>query len=267
MELSFVICCRNLAILPLAAAVFFIAVSAPAAIIVDGVDRGSTFVLSSSASTIFLTATNDSLTITDTNINGGLTLNAVDGSNVLLSGGRINGGFEFTGGSLTITENASIRGGFDLFAGTVSIDAQSDADIRGGIDVTGGGLFIDQLSNLSGNINISGNGVAFIGESVRNINGRLVVEDDAAVFFGADLAVNSGIDLDGRVSGTGGRITGLGNRFDFTTTADRNLFIAADRSDAEEAFENMTPAAVPEPTRALIALLGFSVALFARRRK
>ena len=260
-------CCRNLAIYPLAAAVLILAVSAPAAIIVDGVDKGNSFVLSSSASTIFLTATNDSLTITNTRINGGLTLDAVNGSNVLLTEARINGGFEFTGGSLTITGEASIRGGFDLFAGTVSIDAQSDADIRGGIDVSGGGLFIDQLSNLSGNINISGDGVAFFGENIRNVNSRLVVEDDAAVFFGADLTANTGIDPDGRVSGTDGRITGLDNRFNFTTTADRNLFIGAERSDAQEAFENMTPAAVPEPARALIALFGFSVAFFARRRK
>ncbi len=257
------------------------AVSAPAAIIVDGINRGNSYTLTSNASSIFLTAANDLLQIRG-NINGNLTLDAVADSEVRFTQGNVSGSFDFTGGDLQIAGNANISGGLDvqngnvdiqggnisggidLFAGIVTLNAQPNININGDINASGGGFFADRTSNLSGNLNFSGTAVGFFGNDARNINGRLIVSNDAAIYMANSRTASTGADATGRILGSTGRITGLGSNINFSTTSQRNIFLGAARSDILAA---LAPAAVPEPARTLTALFGFATALFARRRK
>ena len=236
-------------------AALFGAVSAPAAIIIDGTDFGNTFVLSSNATSVTVNEPGDMLTIQgNANVSG--SLNVSDG-NVLLTGGNLN----------------LNNGGLSLSGGRVTLDRVGNLNFNGLVNATGGALFVEDVSNFTSNpsTTFSGNAVGFFADGVQNVNTALAVLGDSSVFFDSNLLnvanpfpLPSGTDPDGRVSFVTGQISGQGNNIIFATTPDRNIFIGADRSDAENAI---TPAAVPEPTRSLIALFGFSVALFARHRK
>ena len=178
-------------------------------------------------------------------------LNVSDG-NVLLTGGNLN----------------LNDGGLSLSGGRVTLDRVGNLNFNGAIAASGGALFVEDVSNFNANPTavFSGAAVGFFANGVQNFNTTLVVTENSAVYFeNSLLTTNLGTDPDGRVSFPLGQISGNGNNINFATTLDRNLFIGADRSLAEAAVT--APAAVPEPTRALIALLGFSVAIFARRRK
>ena len=224
-------------------------VSAPAAIIIDGTNFGNTFVLSSNANSITVDAAGDMLTIEgNASVSGSLD---VSQGNVLITGGNLN----------------LNSGGLSLSGGRVTLDRVGNLNFNGAVAATGGALFVEDVSNFTSNpaTTFSGDAVGFFADGVQNLNTTLVVLDDASVFFDSNvLNTTFGTDADGRVNTVLGQISGNGNNISFATSLDRNLFIGADRIDAENAI---TPAAVPEPTRALIAIFGFSVALFTRRRK
>lgn len=211
--------------------------SASGAIIINGVSQGESYTLTSTVETIIVTS--GSLTIGQNgNIGTSLTIN---GGSVLAQSGNL-ANISINGGSITFNgQNVNVSGGLTA-SGNATVDVIS-------------------ASNLGNSIsfNESARGIF----DVNNLNGTIDVNGSANVYMVGGYTTSSQVDGNKKVIGVPDPITGSigsrGSNINFSVDQSAALYVGVSRGDI--------PAAVPEPSSAVLVVTGVGFLTLRRRRK
>ncbi|MEM7143950.1 MAG: PEP-CTERM sorting domain-containing protein [Verrucomicrobiota bacterium] len=200
------------------------------AIVIDGNPVGTSFVLTSTATHVSISA-------------GMLTI----GNN-----GNISGSLMISAGDVVI--NSGNIAAISMSAGNLTLDG-ANVNLQSGITASGGVVQLLNISNANGPFTFLGGVQAVLADG--NMNGVVSVEENAEVHFVSPFFTNANTNASSLVLDAAGSISGNGS----------NLTFAVTDQAAELYVGGGAPVFVPEPSGAMMVLLGLATVIGYRRRR